>query len=103
MLPLMHLLIRRTHGCNVKLLARHWMEPRPDLVVPLIPDFHFLSELTNLIKCAKSPDGCRVWMPVGWCRGGQPVGETQKRPFQLSFNTALRVDFQRARVTSTVV
>jgi hypothetical protein len=31
------------------------------------------------------------------------VGETQKRPFQLSFNTALRVDFQSARVTSTVV
>jgi hypothetical protein len=29
MLPLMHLLIRRTHGRNVKLPARHWMEPRP--------------------------------------------------------------------------
>jgi hypothetical protein len=31
----------------------------------------------------------------GWC-GGQPVGETQKRPFQLSFNSWLRVDFQGA-------
>ena len=28
------------------------------------------------------------------------VGETQTQPFQLSFNSALRVDFQRARVTS---
>jgi hypothetical protein len=28
------------------------------------------------------------------------VGEMQKRPFQLSFNSALRVDFQGARVTS---
>ena len=28
------------------------------------------------------------------------MGETQKRPFQLSFNGSLRVDFQGARVTS---
>jgi hypothetical protein len=28
------------------------------------------------------------------------VGEAQKRPFQLSFNSSLRVDFQGARVTS---
>src|SRR6266481_4946273 len=28
------------------------------------------------------------------------VGETQERPFQLSFNSALRVEFQGARVTS---
>jgi hypothetical protein len=28
------------------------------------------------------------------------VGETQNRPFQLSFNSALRVEFQGARVTS---
>src|SRR6266851_2880784 len=39
-------------------------------------------------------------MRVGWCGGGQPVGETQDRPFQLSFNRALRVEFQGARVTS---
>ena len=39
-------------------------------------------------------------MLLGWCGGGQPVGETRKRPFQLSFNSALRVDFQGARVTS---
>jgi hypothetical protein len=32
--------------------------------------------------------------------GGEAVGETQNRPFQLSFNTSLKVDFQGARVTS---
>src|SRR6202047_1121229 len=42
----------------------------------------------------------RVWMRLGWCGGGQPVGETQQRPFQLSFNSSLRVDFQGGRVTS---
>ena len=31
---------------------------------------------------------------------GEPVGDTGKRPFQLSFNSSLRVDFQGARVTS---
>ena len=35
-----------------------------------------------------------------WCGGGQPVGETQKGPFQLSFNSSLRVEFQGSRVTS---
>src|ERR1017187_3602338 len=29
-----------------------------------------------------------------------PMGEIQKRPFQLSFNASLRVDFQGSRVTS---
>ena len=40
MLALMHLLIRRTHGQSVMLLSRHWIEPRPDLVVSLIPHFN---------------------------------------------------------------
>ena len=39
-------------------------------------------------------------MRVGWCGGGQSVGETQNQPFQLSFNSSLRVEFQGARVTS---
>jgi hypothetical protein len=39
-------------------------------------------------------------MRVGWCGGGQPVGEKEKLPFQLSFNSSLRVEFQGARVTS---
>src|SRR5712692_825656 len=42
----------------------------------------------------------RVSMLLGWGGGGQPVGETQKRSFQLSFNSSLRVEFQGARVTS---
>ena len=39
---------------------------------------------------------------MGWgrCGGGEAVGETQNRPFQLSFNSWLKVDFQGARVTS---
>ena len=28
------------------------------------------------------------------------MGETQQRPFQLSFNTSLKVEFQGSRVTS---
>ena len=37
-----------------------------------------------------------------WWRwgGGAAVGETQKQPFELSFNSRLRVDFQGSRVTS---
>src|ERR1700730_8709479 len=34
------------------------------------------------------------------CGGGEAVGETQERPFQLSFNSSLQVDFQGSRVTS---
>jgi len=36
----------------------------------------------------------------GVVRRRQPVGKTQKRPFQLSFNNSLRVEFEGARVTS---
>src|ERR1700736_6215159 len=39
-------------------------------------------------------------MRSGRCGGGQAVGETQNRPFQLSFNSLLKVDFQGSRVTS---
>src|SRR5712691_3638028 len=41
-----------------------------------------------------------VWMRSGRCGGGQAVGETQNRPFQLSFNSSLKVDFQGSGVTS---
>jgi hypothetical protein len=37
---------------------------------------------------------------IGRCGGEAAVGETQDRPLQLSFNRALKVDFQGARVTS---
>src|ERR1700758_1713278 len=39
-------------------------------------------------------------MRLGWRGGGQAVGETQNRPFQLSFSSSLKVDFQGSRVTS---
>ena len=31
------------------------------------------------------------------------MGETQQRPFQFSFNSSLKVDFQGSRVTLEVV
>src|SRR5208337_3848690 len=34
------------------------------------------------------------------CGGGETVGETQDRLFQLSFNSSLKVDFQGSRVSS---
>ncbi len=37
---------------------------------------------------------------IGVVWGWSAVGETQQRPFQLSFNNVLRVEFQGARVTS---
>ena len=39
-------------------------------------------------------------MRSGRWGGGAAVGETQKQPFELSFNSRLRVDFQGSRVTS---
>src|SRR6202035_6139382 len=39
-------------------------------------------------------------MRVGRCGGGEAVGETQDRPFQLSFNSSWKVDLQGSRVTS---
>src|SRR6202158_2106213 len=39
-------------------------------------------------------------MRVGRCGGGEAVGDTQNRLFQLSFNSSLKVDFQGSRVTS---
>src|SRR5260370_22785220 len=39
-------------------------------------------------------------MRSGRYGGGQAVGERQNRPFQLSFNSSLKVDFQGSRVTS---
>src|ERR1039457_4183716 len=39
-------------------------------------------------------------MRAGWCGGGVAVGEAQNQPFQLSFNSSLKVDFQGSGVTS---
>jgi 1,2-diacylglycerol 3-beta-galactosyltransferase len=40
LIPLMHLLIRMSHGAQVKVLERHWSQYRPDLVVSLIPHYN---------------------------------------------------------------
>ena len=40
MIPLMHLLIRLSHGSQVRVLERHWAQYRPDLVVSLIPHYN---------------------------------------------------------------
>jgi DDE family transposase len=52
-----------------------------------------------LVKFANALMGVGL-EPVGAVRGGEVVSETQDRPFQLSFNSLLKVDFQGARVTS---
>src|ERR1019366_7218250 len=39
-------------------------------------------------------------MRCRWFGGRNPVGESQNQPFQLSFNSSLKVDFQGSRVTS---
>ena len=38
-------------------------------------------------------------MRLEWRGGGEAVGETQNRSFQLSFNSSLKVDFQGARAS----
>jgi 1,2-diacylglycerol 3-beta-galactosyltransferase len=40
LIPLMHLVIRMSHGAQVKVLERHWSQHRPDLVVSLIPHYN---------------------------------------------------------------
>jgi 1,2-diacylglycerol 3-beta-galactosyltransferase len=40
LIPLMHLVIRMSHGAQVKVLERQWSQYRPDLVVSLIPHYN---------------------------------------------------------------
>jgi len=40
LIPLMHLVIRMSHGSQVQALERHWAQSRPDLVVSLIPHYN---------------------------------------------------------------
>jgi 1,2-diacylglycerol 3-beta-galactosyltransferase len=40
LIPLMHLLIRVSHGAQVEVLRRHWSACRPDLVVSLVPHYN---------------------------------------------------------------
>ena len=39
-LQFMHAVIQAYHGPTVRLLARHWEETRPDMVVSLVPNFN---------------------------------------------------------------
>jgi UDP-N-acetylglucosamine:LPS N-acetylglucosamine transferase len=39
-LMFMHGLIRLYHGSTTKLLSRHWLESKPDMVVSLVPNFN---------------------------------------------------------------
>ena len=40
LVPLMHMLIRMSHGAQVDVLTRHWAAHRPDMVVSLIPHYN---------------------------------------------------------------
>jgi 1,2-diacylglycerol 3-beta-galactosyltransferase len=40
LIPLMHLIIRMSHGKQVKVLEEQWSQNRPDLVVSLIPHYN---------------------------------------------------------------
>jgi UDP-N-acetylglucosamine:LPS N-acetylglucosamine transferase len=40
LIPLMHLLIRLSHGKQVDVLNRYWVHHRPDMVVSLIPHYN---------------------------------------------------------------
>lgn len=40
LIPLMHLVIRLSHGKQVRVLDRYWAQHRPDMVVSLIPHYN---------------------------------------------------------------
>jgi 1,2-diacylglycerol 3-beta-galactosyltransferase len=52
MLPILRVLVRRTHSRQVELLARYWREDKPDLVVSLIP--HFNRAAFEGLRCVDS-------------------------------------------------
>ena len=68
--------------------------------IPLYPTFPFSQCIISLVKCDESSDGRGFGCDRGGCGGGAAEGERQNRPFQLSFNSSLKVDFQGSRVTS---
>jgi|GEM_PF-457229 tetratricopeptide (TPR) repeat protein len=64
------------------------------------PGFPLSKCTTNVVRPSGAIDRRGFGSDQGWCGGEQPVGEDKSGPFQLSFNSSLRVDFQGARVTS---
>ena len=63
------------------------------------PDFQFELSLRTFGRSSASVF-MRVWTRRGRLGGAYPVGDRQNRPFQLSFNAPLKVDFQGSRVAS---
>ena len=53
-----------------------------------------------MIECDEKLWGHGFGRDRGSAEVERRVGETRNRPFQLSFNSSLKVDFQGARVTS---
>ena len=53
LVPLMHGVIRLLHGAQVKVLAEHWAETQPDMVVSLIPHYNraFRAALESVSPC----------------------------------------------------
>ena len=66
----------------------------------IYPGFPLSKCTTNVVRPSGAIDRRGFGSDQGWCGGEQPVGEDKSGPFQLSFNSSLRVDFQGARVTS---
>ena len=54
-LPILHMLLRQTHSSQVSLLAQFWRNPRPNLVVSMIP--HFNRAILDGLRVADSTAG----------------------------------------------
>lgn len=54
-LKFMHAVIRMYHGSTVRLLARHWTETQPDMVVSLVPNFNRAMYEGLRISCPQVP------------------------------------------------
>src|SRR5208282_6234707 len=67
---------------------------------PFNPRFPFCKCTTNLVRPSGAIDRRGFGRDQERCGGGVAVGEAQNQPFQLSFNSSLKVDFQASGVTS---
>ena len=54
-LQFMHGVIRLYHGPTVRLLTRHWVDTRPDLVVSLVPNFNRAMYESLRWRCRRFP------------------------------------------------
>ena len=65
-----------------------------------LPGFPLSKCTTNVVRLSGAIDRRGFGSDQGRCRGEVAVGEAQNRPFQLSFNSSLKVDLQGSGVTS---